>query len=120
MRPAEQPMAHASIADRSGREPWSAASGRSSTEARMAMPAAVRYSRRRNPIATIDCQQEPDPFVPGDVRPQHSDRVAFEEPIDRVRLILRPDPLSELEQRDEQGYRHDELRRLLKCLVTLA
>ena len=42
---ASTPIAHASIDDRSGRAPCKAASGRSSTAARIAIPARVWYSR---------------------------------------------------------------------------
>jgi hypothetical protein len=38
----EQPIAHASAAERSGRAPWRRASGRLSTEARMSSPVRVR------------------------------------------------------------------------------
>ena len=41
----EQPMPQASIDDRSGRAPCNAASGRSSTAARIAIPARVWYSK---------------------------------------------------------------------------
>ena len=41
----EQPIAHASIEERSGTAPWSAASGRSSTAARIAMPERVWYRK---------------------------------------------------------------------------
>ena len=41
----EQPIAHASIDERSGRAPCSAASGRSSTAARIATPERVWYRK---------------------------------------------------------------------------
>ena len=110
----EQPIAHASSDDRSGRAPLSMASGRSSTTARMVMPVRVRYSRSAQTDGDDDGEHERQQLVPRHVRRRGSRRCCpSEEAVERAGLRRAATARCRAPRAGgQQGDRHDEPRRL--------